>query len=58
MNTGSDKKELILDSAIELFNRWGYAKTSVDEIARAAHIAKSTIYYYFPSKENLFYCGY
>ena len=54
MNTGSDKKELILDSAIGLFNRWGYAKTSVDEIARAAHIAKSTIYYYFPSKENLF----
>ena len=30
MTSGTDKKELILDSAIELFNRWGFAKTSVD----------------------------
>ncbi len=48
------KRERILEAAIELFNRWGFTKTSLDEIARAAHIAKSTIYYYFPSKENLF----
>ena len=54
MTSGIDKRERILGSAIELFNRWGFAKTSLDEIARNAYIAKSTIYYYFPSKENLF----
>ncbi len=49
-----DKKERILTAATALFSRWGYNKTSLDEVARSAHIAKATIYYYFPSKEQLF----
>lgn len=48
------KQQRILAAAIELFTRWGYDKTSLDEIARAAHISKGSIYYYFSSKENLF----
>lgn len=55
MDSAKDKrKENILEVAIEHFSRWGYSKTSLDEVARGARIAKATIYYYFPSKEQLF----
>lgn len=54
MNQTKDKKQLILDVATRIFSRFGYAKTSLDEIAQDAQIAKGTIYYYFPSKEDLF----
>jgi len=44
-------KESIKRSARDLFRRYGYNKTSVNEIARKAKIAKATIYKYFDSKE-------
>lgn len=44
--SGSIKK-----AAQELFRRYGYHKTSVNEIAARARIAKATIYKYFESKE-------
>lgn len=43
--------EYIKQSARELFRRYGYHKTSVNEIAKRARIAKATIYKYFDSKE-------
>jgi len=43
--------ESIKRSAKELFRRYGYNKTSVNEIAKKARIAKATIYKYFDSKE-------
>ncbi|HPF09440.1 MAG TPA: TetR/AcrR family transcriptional regulator [Candidatus Cloacimonadota bacterium] len=54
MNQTREKKQIILDIATRIFSRYGYAKTSLDEIAQDAKIAKGTIYYYFPSKEDLF----
>ncbi len=54
MSAVISKKERILAAATDLFSRWGYNKTSLDEVARGAHIAKATIYYYFSSKERLF----
>jgi len=54
MNQIRGKKQMILDLATRIFSRYGYAKTSLDEIAAEANIAKGTIYYYFPSKEELF----
>lgn len=44
-------KESIKRSAKDLFRRYGYNKTSVNEIAKKAKIAKATIYKYFESKE-------
>lgn len=44
-------KESIKKAARDLFRRYGYNKTSVNEIARKAKIAKATIYKYFDSKE-------
>ncbi len=38
----------------ELFSRYGLQKTTVEELARAARIAKGTFYLFFPSKEALY----
>lgn len=43
--------ESIKKAAQDLFRRYGYNKTSVNEIAHKAKIAKATIYKYFDSKE-------
>ena len=46
-------KDSIKRAAQELFRKFGYHKTSVNEIAKQARIAKATIYKYFPGKEVL-----
>ncbi len=46
-------KESIKTAAQDLFRKYGYHKTSVNEIAKKARIAKATIYKYFDSKEVL-----
>lgn len=47
-------RESILNVAARLFSRFGFHKTSIDEIARIARKAKGSIYYHFASKEVLF----
>ncbi|MBN2535129.1 MAG: helix-turn-helix transcriptional regulator [Spirochaetales bacterium] len=49
-----DIKELIIDSARKIFARFGFKKTTVDEIANSIHKGKSSIYHYFKSKEEIF----
>ena len=44
-------KESIKKASRDLFRRYGYKKTSVNEIAKKAKIAKATIYKYFDNKE-------
>jgi AcrR family transcriptional regulator len=44
----------IIDAAIRLFSQNGYEKTTIESIADLLHVAKSTIYLYFESKEELF----
>ena len=46
-------KDSIKQAAQELFRKFGYHKTSVNEIAKKAKIAKATIYKYFNSKEDI-----
>jgi TetR/AcrR family transcriptional regulator, repressor of fatR-cypB operon len=46
-------KDSIKRAAQELFRKFGYHKTSVNEIAKKAKIAKATIYKYFDSKEDV-----
>lgn len=41
----------IKKAARDLFRKYGYNKTSVNELARQARISKATIYKVFPSKE-------
>ncbi|MCP4604798.1 MAG: TetR/AcrR family transcriptional regulator [Proteobacteria bacterium] len=47
------KRLRILQTATELFLRHGYRKTSVDEVARNAGVAKGTVYLYFKTKAEL-----
>lgn len=49
------KRETILESAARLFARLGFKKCSIDEIARAAGVAKGTVYLACDSKTDLFY---
>jgi AcrR family transcriptional regulator len=48
------KRDAILAAAVTLFGRYGFRRTSMEEIAREAGIAKGTVYLYFPTKEALF----
>ncbi len=40
--------------ARELFSQYGYQKTTMDDIARKLHKGKSSLYYYFKSKDEVF----
>jgi AcrR family transcriptional regulator len=44
----------IVHVASKIFTRFGFKKTTMEEIARASKKGKSSIYYYFPSKEDIF----
>ena len=47
------KRARILTSATGLFVRFGYRKTSIDEVAKAAGVAKGTVYLYYQNKAEL-----
>jgi len=49
-----EKIESILDTAKKMFARYGLQKTSLEEVARAARVAKATIYNYFGSKDKVY----
>ena len=38
------KREVILAAALTLFGRYGYRRTSIDDIAREAGVVKGTLY--------------
>jgi AcrR family transcriptional regulator len=44
----------IVEAAEELFDKKGYAGTTIEEVARRTELSKGTIYLYFKSKDDLF----
>lgn len=50
----SDVRENIIKAAQNTFKRYGFRKTTMDEIAYEARKGKSSLYYYFNSKEEVF----
>ena len=50
----TQRAEHILDTAAVLLVRWGYRKTTVDDVAREAGVAKGTIYLHWKDKNELF----
>jgi len=44
----------VLDAAIGVFARFGYRKTSMEDVARAAGISRQGLYLSFANKEELF----
>jgi AcrR family transcriptional regulator len=49
-----ERADRILDAAAELILRWGSKKTTIDDIARQAGVAKGTIYLHWKTREDLF----
>ena len=49
-----DIKNRIIEVAQDIFKRYGFKKSTMDEIAAAAGKGKSTLYHYFKSKEEVF----
>jgi len=47
-------KGLIIEVARDVFSQYGYKKTTMDDIAEGARKGKSSIYYYFKSKEEIY----
>jgi AcrR family transcriptional regulator len=50
----TDRRRAVLESALETFSRFGYRKTSMDDVAKAAHISRPGLYFLFDSKPALF----
>jgi AcrR family transcriptional regulator len=44
----------IILTASKIFSRYGFRKTTMEEISKALKKGKSSIYYYFGSKEDIF----
>jgi AcrR family transcriptional regulator len=53
INKEEFRKKVII-TAGQIFSHYGFRKTTMDEVARALKMGKSSIYYYFESKEEIF----
>jgi AcrR family transcriptional regulator len=51
---GQDRREAILDAALDVFSAQGYAAARLDDVAARAGVAKGTLYLHFRSKQDLF----
>jgi AcrR family transcriptional regulator len=48
------KRDQIIEAARSVFKNFGYRKTTMNDVADAAGKGKSSIYYYFESKDDIF----
>jgi len=53
-NSKINAKDLIISVSSKIFSRFGLFKTSIDQIARESHKSKSSIYYHFKNKDEIF----
>ncbi len=49
-----ERRERILDAALQVFTRRGYRDATMDDVATAARTSKGGLYFHFPGKEALF----
>lgn len=47
-------RDALVDSAVDLFTKRGYASTSLDEVAKRARVTKGALYHHFSGKQALF----
>ncbi len=50
----SDRRTLILSAAQQLFQERGLGRSTMEDVAKAAGMGKSSLYYYFKSQEDIF----
>ena len=49
-----EKRELILEAALEVFSTNGFRGSTIDQIAEAAGMSKPNLLYYFRTKEAIY----
>lgn len=49
----SETREKLIEAAMELFVLQGYANTGLAQVARKAGVLPGSLYYFFPTKEDL-----
>lgn len=49
----TEKREIILEAALEVFAQHGFRGATIDQIAEAAGMSKPNLLYYFRSKEDI-----
>jgi AcrR family transcriptional regulator len=54
IESNDGRRESLLQTAIGVFLRYGYKKTSMDDLARAADLSRQGLYLHFATKEALF----
>jgi len=52
--TETTRPDSILDAAFQAFASYGYKRTAMDDIARAAGMSRTALYLHFRSKEDIF----
>jgi AcrR family transcriptional regulator len=50
------KRQAILDSAFTQFSRYGFRRTSMEDIAKEMGISRASLYSHFKNKEEIFRC--
>ncbi len=53
-DTMPDKKKIIIGAAASVFLKYGYDKTTMNDIAKEASMGKGSLYYYYESKEHIY----
>ena len=49
-----ERRVVVIRAASEVFQRYGYARTTMLDLASAAHVSRPTLYELFPNKELIF----
>ena len=52
-----EKEEQIVVAARKVFARFGFSKTTMEDISAEVEMGKASLYYYFPNKESLFHAA-
>ena len=53
-NETNDTRTKILEAAVQVFAQKGYHETRVDDIVAESKTSKGSVYFYFPSKQDIF----
>lgn len=56
-NVPGIKEKEIIKAARRIFARFGFSKTTMEDIAAEMDMGKASLYYYFPTKESLFHAA-
>lgn len=47
-------RQKIIDAALEVFSTYGYRGSTIDQVSQAAEMSKSSVFYYFGSKTEIY----